>query len=407
MMKGTLKRLGLLLSAASAVALLATACGGSSSTPTPTATVAPTATATMTLAPTATVAPTTTMTAQPTATRTPTPAPTATLAGANSLTGAGATFPYPLYAAWFDQYNKLFRVQVNYQAIGSGGGVKGITDGTVDFAASDAFLTDAEQAKVDATHGPTFNIPMTSGSIAITYNLSGVKTGTLKLTGPVLASIYLKTITKWNDPQIATLNPGITLPNASIAVVHRSDGSGTTNIFTNYLSKVSPDWAARVGFGKSVQWPGDIGGAQNAGVAGVVQQVPNSVGYVELAYAAQNDLPWALLQNRAGNWEAPSIAGTTAAASGVTLPDNMKVMITDSANPDAYPITGFTWILVYRNQTNQGTGLALARLLWWGIHDGQQLAPTLQYGPLSSDVVTKAENMILAMNYSGQPLVTR
>jgi phosphate transport system substrate-binding protein len=223
----------------------------------------------------------------------------------------------------------------------------------------------------------------------------------------VLADIFLGKLTKWNAPRITTINPGLTLPNADIAVVHRSDGSGTTYIFTNYLSKVSQDWNSKVGNAKSVQWPVGIGGSGNAGVAGQVQQLSNSIGYVELAYAIQNNISWAKLLNKAGNYIEPSLAATTKAAEGVTLPEDMKIMITDSANPDAYPIAGFTWILVYKNQQDQAKGLALARMLWWAIHDGQQYAEPLQYGPLPSDAVVKAENLILSMNYNGQPLITR
>jgi phosphate transport system substrate-binding protein len=352
---------------------------------------------------------TTTSTATPILTATSTEAPTIipTISAAKSLTGAGATFPAPLYSKWFDEYNKLTGVAINYQAIGSGGGIKAITDGTADFGASDGIMSDAEQAAAEAKGGPIMHIPMVSGSVAVVYNISGIKSGELKLTPDVLADIYLGKLTKWNDSRITAINPGLTLPNADIAVVHRSDGSGTTYIFTNYLSKVSTDWNSKVGNAKSVQWPVGIGGSGNAGVAGQVQQLSNSIGYIELAYAIQNNIPWAKLQNKAGNYIEPSLAATTAAAVGVTLPDDMKVMITDSANPDAYPIAGFTWILAYKNQQDQAKGLALARMLWWAIHDGQKYSEQLQYGPLPSDAVVKAENLILSMNYNGQPLITR
>jgi phosphate transport system substrate-binding protein len=248
---------------------------------------------------------------------------------------------------------------------------------------------------------------MTSGAVAVIYNLSGISSGQLKLTGDVLAKIYLKTITTWNDPQITALNPGLNLPNTPIAVVHRSDGSGTTYIFTNYLSKVSSDWSTKVGNATAVNWPGDIGAEKNAGVAGAVQQTPGSIGYVELAYAEQNKLPWVLLKNAAGNYEAPTLAGTTKAAEGITLPDDMKIMITNSSNPDAYPICGFTWILAYANQKDQAKGLALVNMLWWAIHDGQQYGTALDYASLSSAAVTKAENEILSIKYQGQPLLKR
>jgi phosphate transport system substrate-binding protein len=324
-----------------------------------------------------------------------------------SLNGAGATFPQPLYTKWFDVYNQQTGVKINYQGVGSGAGINQITAGTVDFGASDAIMTTDQQTAAEAKGGPMLHIPMTSGATAVIFNIQGITSGQLKLTGDVLAKIYLKAITKWNDPQITALNPGLSLPDASIAVVHRSDGSGTTFIFTNYLSKVNADWKTKVGNATSVSWPGDIGGQGSAGVAGQVQQVPNSIGYVELAYAIQNKMSWASIKNAAGNYEEPTLDGTTAAATGITLPADMKIMITDSSNVNAYPISGFTWILAFVNQTDKVKGQTLARMLWWAIHDGQQYAVPLNYARLSSDAVTKAENEILSMNYQGQPLVTR
>jgi phosphate transport system substrate-binding protein len=318
-----------------------------------------------------------------------------------SLNGAGGTFPLPLYTKWFDVYYQLTSVQINYQGVGSGAGINQITAGTVDFGASDAIMTDEQQAKAEAAGGPILHIPMTSGAIAIIYNLSGIPSGHIKLTGDVLAKIYLKQITNWNDPQITALNPGLNLPNTPIAVVHRSDGSGTTFIYTNYLSKVSSDWSTQVGSATSVNWPGDIGAEKNAGVAGMVQQTPGAIGYVELAYAIQNNLPWVLLQNASGNYEAPSLAGTTAAMANVAMPDDMKVMITNSSNPDAYPICGLTWMLAYVNQTDKTKGEALVNALLWAIHDGQQYAPSLDYAPLSSTVVAKAEAEIKSIKVSG------
>lgn len=334
---------------------------------------------------------------------TPTPSPVSSV----NLTGAGATFPAPLYTKWFDEYNKLTGVKVNYQAIGSGGGISQITEGTVDFGASDGIMTTDQQSKAEAKGGTILHIPMTSGAVAVIYNIDGVGTGQLKLTGDVLANIYLKKITKWSDPAIAALNGDVKLPDTAIAVVHRSDGSGTTFIFTNYLTKVSPDWSSQVGNATSVKWPGDIGGQGSAGVAGQVQQVPGSIGYVELAYAVQNKIGWAKLKNSAGNYLEPSLAGTTKAAEGVSLPVDMKVMLTNSANPDAYPIVGFTWLLVYLNQTDKAKGEALAKMLWWAIHDGQKYTEALTYAALAPAAVTKAENEILSIKYQGQPLVSR
>jgi phosphate transport system substrate-binding protein len=296
---------------------------------------------------------------------------------------------------------------VNYQGVGSGAGITQITAGTVDFGASDAIMTNAQQTAAEAAGGPILHIPMTSGAVAVIYNLPGIGSGNFKLSGDVLAKIYLKTIKTWDDPQVVALNPGLKLPNTPIAVVHRSDGSGTSNIFTTYLSQVNADWGSQVGKGTAVNWPGDIGAEKNAGVAGAVQQTTGAIGYVELAYAEQNKLPWALLQNAAGNYEAPSLAGTTKATEGISLPDDMKIMITNSQNPDAYPICGFTWILAYVNQNDQAKGLALANMLWWAIHDGQKYGASLDYASLSSAVVTSAENEILSMKYQGQPLLKR
>jgi phosphate transport system substrate-binding protein len=319
-----------------------------------------------------------------------------------TLTGTGATFPQPLYTTWCAVYYTLTGVKINYQGIGSGGGINAITAGTVDFGASDGIMTPDQQSAAEEAHGPILHIPMTMGAVAIIYNLAGVDTGQLKLTGDVLADICLKKITTWSDPSITALNPGLQLPDAAIAVVHRSDGSGT-----NYLSQVSADWSTQVGYGTSVNWPGDIGAPQNAGVAGAVKQQSNSIGYVELAYALQNNIPYAQLENSSGNYIAPSLASTSEAASGVTLPDDMKVMMTNSANPDAYPIVGFTWILVYVNQTDKAKGEALAKFLLWAIHDGQQYCEGISYARLPDTAVTKAENEILSIEYQGQPLLQR
>jgi phosphate transport system substrate-binding protein len=330
---------------------------------------------------------------------------TSTNQQAKTLNGAGGTFPYPLYQLWFSVYNNLTGVQVNYNPVGSGAGIAQITAGTVDFGASDAIMTDEQQAAAENASGPILHIPMTSGAVAIIYNVPGFNSTDIKLTSDVLADIYLKTITNWNDPRITALNPALNSTDEPIVVVHRSDGSGTTYIFTNYLSKVSESWNTTVGFGTAVNWPGDVGAEKNAGVAGVVQETQYSIGYVELAYADQNDLPFAVLRNAYGNYEAPSTEGVTAATENVTLPDDMKVMITNSSNPDAYPICGFTWILAYVNQKDQAKGLALVNVLWWCIHDGQAYGVADDYAPLSSAAVAKAENEIRSIEYNGQPLL--
>jgi phosphate transport system substrate-binding protein len=275
------------------------------------------------------------------------------------------------------------------------------------FGLSYALLSSDQENAAVAAFGPILQIPMTSGSVAIIYNLPGISSGQLKLTGEVLANIYLKKILKWNDPAITDLNPGVNLPNLPITVVHRSDGSGTTFIFTNYLSKISNEWYTKVGNATAVAWIGDIGGPLSAGVAGQVQQSAGAIGYVELAYAIQNNLPLIAMQNSSGNYILPSVDSTNKASEGIALPDDMKIMITNSPNPDAYPIAGFTWILAYVNQSNQAKGLILAKALWWAIHDGQQYCAPLYYGSLSPDAVLKAENEILSMNYQGKPLITR
>lgn len=348
----------------------------------------------------------------PTASPAPTPSPKPgstqiPAASAVSLNGAGATFPGPLYTKWFDAYNKLTGLKINYQPIGSGGGIRQITEGTVDFGASDGIMTAEEQAKAEKATGPIVHIPMTIGAVAIIYNLPSIGSGQLKLTPDVVADIYLKKITKWNDPRILSLNPVFSSLRGDIAVVYRSDGSGTTFIFTNYLSRVSSAWKTKVGNATSVNFPGDIGGKGNAGVAGQVQQLPNSIGYVELAYARQNKISWAKLKNQAGSYIEPTMSATTKAAEGVTLPDDMKVMLTNSANTDAYPIVGFTWILAYVNQKDKNKGATLAKVLWWAIHDGQQYAEPLDYARLSGTTVTKAENQVLSLKNEGQPLIKR
>jgi phosphate transport system substrate-binding protein len=339
----------------------------------------------------------------------PTAAPTASLTPAATvrLNGAGATFPFPLYSKWFDEYARVSNTLVNYQSIGSGAGINQITAGTVDFGASDGIMTAAQQTAAEQAHGPILHIPMTMGAVAIVFNLQGIGSGQLKLTPDVLADIYLKKITKWNDSRIVQLNPDLSLPNQDIAVVHRSDGSGTTFIFTNYLSKVSQEWAQKVGNATAVTWPGDVGGQGNEGVAGQVRQIAGAIGYVELAYAKQNSIPWAALKNASGNFVEPSLQAASAAAQGVSLPDDMKVVITNSSNPAAYPIAGFSWLLVYQQQMDYTKGKALVDMMWWAIHAGQQYATPLDYAPLPQDAVTKAEAQIRSITYQGQALLQR
>lgn len=296
-----------------------------------------------------------------------------------NLTGAGATFPAPLYARWFYEYDKTCGVKVNYQAIGSGGGISQYTAKTVDFGASDGIMTNAQ---FDAVSG-TVMVPMTAGSVAVVYNTDQLG---LKLTSDILADIYLGKITDWSDPRISAINESSTT--GPITVVHRADGSGTTNIFTNYLSKVSNDWSNSVGSGNSVNWPVGLGGEQNAGVAGQVNQMPGAIGYVELAYAIQTNMKQASLQNYSGKFVEPTIESTTAAMVGVELPDDMLVMLTNSDNANAYPIVGLTWILANSNHNDKnGT---IVSLLNWALHDGQSYSTALNYAPLSEDAVIKA-----------------
>jgi len=319
--------------------------------------------------------------------------------GVKELTGAGATFPYPLYSKMFSEYDKACGVKVNYQSIGSGGGIQQLKEMTVDFGASDGIMDEKQQA--EAKGGAVLHIPTVAGAEAIVFNLPAVKQSQLKLTPDVLADIFLKKINNWNDKRIGALNPGMKLPDLTIAVVHRSDGSGTTFIFTNYLSKVSSEWKEKVGFSTSVNWPGDVGGKGNEGVANSVKQIPGAIGYVELAYAKQNDMPWAQIQNKAKKYLDPSLEGAAAAADVANLPDNMEVLITDSSNPNAYPISGFTWLLVYENQTDPAKADAVAQLASWMIHDGQKYATPLDYAPLKGAAAKKADALVKRIKVNG------
>jgi phosphate transport system substrate-binding protein len=323
--------------------------------------------------------------------------------GVKELTGAGATFPYPLYSKMFAEYVKACNVKVNYQSIGSGGGIRQLQELTVDFGASDGIMD--EKQRGEAKNGAVLHIPTVAGAEAIVYNLPGIQNAQLKLTPEVLADIYLKKIKNWNDDRIKAINPRLNLPKTDIAVVHRSDGSGTTFIFTNYLAKVSPEWKDKVGSATSVNWPGDVGGKGNEGVANSVQQIPGAIGYVEMAYAKQNKMAWAQLKNKAGTYLEPSLESAALAADQPNLPDNMEVMVTDSANPKAYPITGFTWLLVYENQKDEAKADTVANLAWWMIHDGQQYALPLEYAPLKGSALKKAEALVKKIKVNGRPVL--
>ena len=324
---------------------------------------------------------------------------------AQALTGAGATFPFPLYSKWFDVYAQKTGVKVNYQSIGSGGGVRQITERTVDFGASDGPMSDEELSKAP---GKILHIPMTLGAVVVVYNLPDVPAG-LKLDGPTLADIYLGKITRWDDGRLAKLNPGVKLPAEDILVAHRSDGSGTTFIFSDYLSHVSPDWKSKVGTGKALQWPVGLGAKGNEGVAGQVKQTPGTIGYVELAYAQQNKLTGAQLKNQAGVYITPSVEATTAAAQGVATtltPDtDFRISIVNAPGADAYPIASFTWQLVYQQQEDRAKGEALVKLLWWETHEAQQYAEPLGYAPLPEGIVSLIEPKLQTITYEGQQLL--
>jgi len=317
------------------------------------------------------------------------------------LTGAGATFPYPIYSKWFADYAAKTGVKINYQSIGSGGGIRQLSEQTVDFGASDGPMSDEEMGK--AKGGAILHIPTVMGAVVMTYNIPGL-TQPLKLSSEAIADIFLGKIYKWNAKPIASLNPGVTLPSKDILVVHRSDGSGTTYIFSDFLSSVNGDWKAGPGKGKELQWPVGLGGKGNEGVAGQVKQTPYSIGYVELAYAKQNKLPYALVRNPSGKFIEPTIASVTAAAAGVVakLPANTdyRISIVNAPGEDAYPISSFTWILLYKNQTDPAKGKKLVDFLKWALHDGEQAAAALDYAPLPQELVARLDERLATLNVS-------
>ena len=320
---------------------------------------------------------------------------------AESLSAAGATFPYPLYSKWFAAYQQKTGVEISYQAIGSGGGIRALKNGTVDIGASDAPLSDAELRDMP---GSVVHLPTVAGAVTISYNLPGVDKA-LKLSPDVIANLFLGNIRRWNDRRIAALNPGVTLPNLPVAVAHRSDGSGTTYIFTSYLNAVSRAWALRVGVGKSVDWPTGLGASGNPGVAAIVKQTPGAVGYVELAYALQNHLQYALVKNRAGKFVEPTIASTAAAAASAVkaMERDVRVSIVDSAAPNAYPIAGFTYLLVYQKNHSGDRAQAVSRFLTWGMHEGQSYAAGLLYVPLPEEIVKINESRIKSSQIVPRP----
>ncbi|HET9950385.1 MAG TPA: phosphate ABC transporter substrate-binding protein PstS [Candidatus Eisenbacteria bacterium] len=332
------------------------------------------------------------------------PAPAAAASQVN-LTGAGATFPYPIYSKWFDLYNKETGVQINYQSIGSGGGIQQVKAGTVDFGASDAPLNNQRLKEMPR---PVVHFPTVAGAVVLAYNLPSVTTP-LQLTPDVVAGIYLGKITKWNDKRIAASNPGVALPNSPIAAIHRSDGSGTTYIFTAYLSAVSAEWKELVGNNTSVSWPVGLGGKGNEGVSGLVRQAPGAIGYVELAYAKQNNFAVASVRNAAGKFIAPSIASTTAAANGAAaaLAKDVRTPIVNSPAPDAYPIAGLTFLLVNKEQRDQAKGKAIADFIAWAMTEGQKSAEALDYAPLPESVVKVNQANLASLTFGGKPLVAK
>src|SRR5438132_4808485 len=309
-----------------------------------------------------------------------------------TINGAGATFPYPLYSKWFSEYhNQHPDIQFNYQSIGSGGGIRQVTAGTVDFGASDGPMTDEQLA---AAKTKLLHVPTVLGSVVPAYNVPGV-TESLKFTPQILADVFLGKITNWNDPAIAKVNPGAKFPNQPIVVVHRSDGSGTTYVFTDYLSKVSGDWKSGPGKGTSVKWPVGLGAKGNEGVAGMVRQMEGAMGYVELIYAEQNKIAYGSVKNAAGQFIKASLDSTTAAAASVkNMPSDFRVSITNAPGKDAYPISSFTWLLIPAQSKDKAKGKILADFLNWMVDDGQKMTAPLTYAPLPETVVQKVKNAI-------------
>jgi len=312
--------------------------------------------------------------------------PAAETATSLTINGAGATFPNPIYSKWFDEYQKSHpNVRINYQSIGSGGGIKQLSAQTVFFGASDGPMTDAQ---LQAAPGAILHFPTVLGGVVPVYNVEGV-TQPLRFSGAVLADIYLGRITKWNDPAIAAINPGVKLPADDIGVVHRSDGSGTTYIFCDFLSKVSAEYQQKVGVATSVNWPVGVGAKGNEGVSGLVRQTPGAIGYVELIYALQNKIPFGSVQNKAGQFVTASLDTVTAAASGASMPDDFRVSITNADGANAYPISSFTWLLLYQHPTDKARSAAIVEFVKWAITDGQKFAPGLGYAPLPQPVIAK------------------
>ena len=328
-------------------------------------------------------------------------------AAAQTLTGAGATFPNPIYTKWFDAYNKKTGVKINYQSIGSGGGIRQFSEGTVDFGASDGPMNESQIA---AVNGNVVHIPTVLGAVALTYNVPSLGATKLKFDGNVLTDIFMGRITKWNDPKIAALNPGVKLPDTDMIVVHRSDGSGTTYIFTDFLNKYSREWRDKVGYATSVNWPVGLGGKGNEGLTQQVKQTEGAIGYVELIYALSNNLPYAAIKNSAGTFVEPSLASVTAAAAAAKLkPDtDFRVSITNAPGADAYPIASFTWLLVHKDTKDAAKAKIIKDFLTWMISpDAQQMASELKYAPLPKEVVALVQARLPTLKAGGKAIASR
>lgn len=310
-----------------------------------------------------------------------------------TLNGAGATFPYPMYSKWFSDYNKLHPdIQFNYQSIGSGGGIRQVIAGTVDFGASDGPMSDEQLSQAQSQRKTKIlHVPTVLGAVVPAYNIAGV-TGEIKFTPQALAGIFLGKITTWNDPAITGPNPGVKFPGDPIVVIHRSDGSGTTFIFTDYLSKVSSDWQSGVNKGTSVKWPVGLGGKGNEGVAGMIRQMQGAIGYIELIYAVQNNIPYGVVQNASGAFVKASLDSVTAAAASVkSMPSDFRVSITNAPGKDAYPISSFTWLLIPEQSKDAAKGKMIADFLNWMVDDGQKQTAQLTYAPLPDTVIQKVK----------------
>jgi len=323
------------------------------------------------------------------------------------LVGTGASFPYPLYSKMFDEFYKIYNVKVNYQSIGSGGGIRQLRAKTVDFAASDAILTDEQLKEFD---GEILHIPICLGAVVITYNLD--VTQQIQFTPDLIADIFLGKITKWNDERIKKVNPKLKLPDLPITVVRRADGSGTTFVFTDYLCKVSSEWKEKVGMGTSVNWPVGLGGKGNEGVSGLIKQTKGAIGYVEFTYALQNKLPYGVIRNKSGYFINPTVESISEAGN-IKLPEDMRVSITDTESKNGYSISAFTYILVYSNLSKANDKMTyekakiLAELLWWMTHEGQKYAKPLHYAPLSKEAQKNVEKLLKKLNLDGKILLTK